>query len=78
MSPHLHVDTLIRPPSISYTCNCDSEHRKQKLSLCLIKHHVMNTYGGAVAQLHAWLTSAQDESDWSLALSLGKRTPDVQ
>jgi hypothetical protein len=33
------------------------ERRKVKLSLYLVKHHVMKTYGGVEAKFHALLTS---------------------
>jgi len=33
---------------------------KVKLSLCLTKHHAMNTCGGVEVQLHVFLTSALD------------------
>jgi hypothetical protein len=35
-----------------------------KLSLCLIKHHLMKTYGG----LEVFITSALDESEGSASL----------
>jgi len=31
------------------------------------KHHAMNTYGGVEVQLHAFLNSVQDGSDWSVS-----------
>jgi hypothetical protein len=35
------------------------------MSLCLIKYHVMKTYGGVEVQLHALFTSALDGGVWS-------------
>jgi hypothetical protein len=34
-----------------------NEESKGNFSLCLIKHHVVNTYEGMEVQLHAFLTS---------------------
>jgi hypothetical protein len=36
-----------------------------KLSLCLIKRYIMNTYGGGNVQTHVSLTSALVASKWS-------------
>jgi hypothetical protein len=36
-----------------------------KLSLFLIKHHAIKTYGRAEIQLHAFLTSPLDAGEWS-------------
>jgi hypothetical protein len=36
---------------------------KLPLSLCLIKHHDMTTYGGVEVYLHAFLTSALYEGE---------------
>jgi hypothetical protein len=47
----------------SYTDSGVKRH-KAKLSLCLLKHHAMKTYGADGAQLHVFLTSAQDEGNW--------------
>jgi hypothetical protein len=38
---------------------------KVKLSLCLIKHHSIKTYGGVEVYLHAFLISALDGGEWS-------------
>jgi hypothetical protein len=37
---------------------------KVKLSLCLIKHHATNIYGGSVVQLHTFLTLVLDGSSY--------------
>jgi hypothetical protein len=48
--------------------------KKVKLSLCLNKHHAMETYGGVkVSSTHS-LTSALDGGEWS-ALRPGRFTP---
>jgi hypothetical protein len=43
------------------------EHKRlrENLSLRLIQHHAMNTYGEVEAQLHAFLTAALDGREWS-------------
>jgi hypothetical protein len=38
---------------------------KAYLSLRLIHHHSMETYGGTEAELHAFLISALDGGQWS-------------
>jgi hypothetical protein len=45
-----------------------------KLSLCLIKHHVMKTYWGVDVQLHSFITSALGGGEWS-ASHPGRFTP---
>jgi hypothetical protein len=47
---------------------------KAKLSLCLTKYHSMKTYGGVDVWVRAFLTSAQDGSEWS-ASRPGRFTP---
>jgi hypothetical protein len=43
------------------------QDKKVHLSLCLTKHHTMKTYGGAEAQLHAFLTLELDGDEWSVS-----------
>jgi hypothetical protein len=40
-----------------------------KLFLCPIKHHTMKMYGEVMAQLHAFMTFAQDGGEWSASCS---------
>jgi hypothetical protein len=35
-----------------------------RLSLCVIAHHVMKSYGKAEFKLHAFLTSREDREEW--------------
>jgi hypothetical protein len=44
------------------------------LSLCLIKHYIMKTYGGVDVQIHVFLTSALVGGEWSASLP-GRVTP---
>jgi hypothetical protein len=45
-----------------------------KLSLCLIQHHAIKTYGRVKLYLYAFLTVALDGGEWS-ASHLGRFTP---
>jgi hypothetical protein len=51
------------------------------MSLCLIKHHAMKTYGGAEVYLHVFLTLVMDRDDWSVphrgCISLGERASHI-
>jgi hypothetical protein len=68
---HLSYDALLRMPCVvlvitwSLLAKLNSWRWKVKLSLCLTKHHAMKTYWGMEVQLHAFLTSALDGSEWS-------------
>jgi hypothetical protein len=53
-----------------------------KLSLCLIKHHSLDTCGGIEVYLHAFVTSTPDVGRWSASctghFSLRERAPSTQ
>jgi hypothetical protein len=66
-----HVRTCTDGPSHDPDC----EIKKTKLFLCLIRHHVMNMYGGVAIYLHAFLTSAIQGGEWS-AWRLSRFTPE--
>jgi hypothetical protein len=38
---------------------------RDKLSLCLTKHHAMKTYGGVEVRRHTFLPSPRDGGEWS-------------
>jgi hypothetical protein len=39
--------------------------KRNILSLCLINYHIMSKYGVVEVKINAFLTSAQDENEWS-------------
>jgi hypothetical protein len=49
-----------------YIYEGNDSKKRVKLSLFLIKHHAIMTYGRAEIQLHAFLTSPLDGSEWSV------------
>jgi hypothetical protein len=58
--PRIYLSRILRVSSIRL-------RQRIKLFLCLTKHYAMETYGGVDVQIHKFLTSELDGSDWSVS-----------
>jgi hypothetical protein len=59
------IDSVRKLLDISLFWRSTGKEQKGKTSPCLTKHHVMKTWWGIEAHLHAFLTSVLDGGDWS-------------
>jgi hypothetical protein len=76
--PRVISGVLLRQRHLFLTIKHNKNNKEAKLSLCLIKHHGMKTYGGG-GVAPPFLTSALDGSEWSASrpcrFTPGERAP---
>jgi hypothetical protein len=75
VDPRAVLEAVVRR-KISLTMHNDviPRHVRVNLSLCLIKHHAMKTYGGVEVHFHAFLNSVLEGDEW-LASRPGRFIP---